>query len=485
MTPRKNKVVIIGAGPSGLFAARALQKKGIEPVLLEKEARVGGKCYTYSDASLPDLKTEWGAAMLAPNYGVVLDAVMEKGIEFEESVGTRRETIGIWEKMDGLSLTNKLFFCADLVVQMAKFTYAVTQYHDAKSHADELPEDFELPFTQFAEKYGMQDINLMVKPLVTGFGYGAMTDIPAYCVMEYMGIGTLPAFAAESVFRQSALVGIKGGTQYLMEKVAEDFNVITSADVTHITRSKDNVSVTYTVNGVTTEMNADALVLAVSPLHWAELGLDMTPIEKECVNKLTYYRYPVAVCKVNGLAPEHQFVPEALEKERFGHLALITTRDNREAPQDGRLCTAYVNLPAGDNPYSLSENSSDLIALKNELREKDEVEHVDIIATKIWEDYMPTLPWQQRLQLEQEQMREDTATLYVGAYPLGGFEDIRCVADQATRAVNKHILHEEEQSSLSYAANEVARSFRFFCSVPRVQAVNDAAACRRETQCRT
>lgn len=485
MTPRKNKVVIIGAGPAGLFAARALQKKGIEPVLLEREARVGGKCYTYSDASSPELKTEWGAGALAPNYGVVLDAVVEKEIEFEESVSSRRDTIPVWKKMASMSVVNKLFFTAQLAVQLAKFTYAVTQYHAARNNNEELPEDFELPFTQFAEKYGMQDIDLMVKPLVTGFGYGAMTDIPAYCVMEYMGVGTLPAFAAEFIFQQSALVGIKGGTQHLMEKIAEDFDVVTSANVTNITRAPDHVSVTYTIDGVTQHVDGDSLILAISPLHWAELGMELTPVEKECAEKLSYYRYPVAVCKIDGLAPEHQFVPQALEKEGFGHLALITTRDNREAPEDGRLCTAYVNLPAGKNAFKFDDNSADLITLKQELSAQDAVKKVDIIATKIWEDYMPTLPWQTRLQLEQEQMRADTSTLYVGAYPVGGFEDIRCVADQATRAVNKYITHEEEQNALSYAANEVARSFRFFHSVPRVQPVSEVAEAKREMQYRT
>ncbi|KTD34042.1 NAD(P)-binding protein [Legionella israelensis] len=72
-------VVIVGAGPSGLFAARQLkmlateQKKEISIIVLEREDVVGGKCRTYSDPENHELKTEWGAALLAPNYGVVLD----------------------------------------------------------------------------------------------------------------------------------------------------------------------------------------------------------------------------------------------------------------------------------------------------------------------------------------------------------------------------------------------------------------------------
>lgn len=40
-------VCIVGAGPSGLTAAKALEDKGREVVVFEKRATVGGKCQSY------------------------------------------------------------------------------------------------------------------------------------------------------------------------------------------------------------------------------------------------------------------------------------------------------------------------------------------------------------------------------------------------------------------------------------------------------
>lgn len=470
----RKKAVVIGAGAAGLFAARALRQKGVRSTIIEKEPYVGGKCNTYTDPARPEIKTEWGAALLAPNYGVVLDVVSEKGIEFEESLATQRSTVGIFQKIDSLSWPSKAYFAAQVGVQLTKFTYAVTQYHHARNHFLPLPQDFELPFAIYAKKYGLEDINLLVKPFVSGFGYGAMDDIPAYCVMEYMGLGTIPAFAAEYILNKSSLIGIKGGFQHLMEKLAEDFNVITSAEVTTIDRSQEGVTVTYKINnGETQVVNADALVLAISPVQWTKLGMKLTEVEQECVAQLSYYRYPVAVCKIDGLSPEHAFVPDALEKEGFGHLALITTRDNRPTPSDGRLCTAYINLPPGNNEFSLEEESIERETLKKELSAQAGVKHVSILDTKIWEDYMPTLPWKQRLTLEKEQMREDTSTLYVGACPVGGFEDVSCVADQATRAVHRYFSNDKaEKSVFSDVRNELNRAYTFFYSIPRVEPVN-------------
>lgn len=469
MNARKKNVVIIGAGPAGLFAARALHKQGFNPTLLEKESHVGGKANTFSHPDAPEIKTEWGAVLLAPNYGVVLDAVTEKNIKFEESVDARRSTVGIIQKFDALSWAGKAVFAAQLVGQLVRFTYGVSQYHYARDNCLSLPEDCEIPFAQYAEKYGLQDINLLMKAFVSGYGYGDMGVIPTYQVMEYAGVGSIPALAAK-FFNRSPLVEVKNGTQYLMERVAEDFNVITSANVTAIDRSKEGVSVTYTMDGVTRNINADALVLAISPLQWTKLGMKLTAVEEECVNMLTYYRYPIAVCKVKGLAAENIYVPKALEKEGFGHLALMTTRDNRSLPSDGRLFTAYINLSQGQNEFSFDKEN--LQAEIKELSAAPQETSVEVLETKVWEDYLPALPWSQRLKLEKEQMREDTNTLYVGAYPVGGFETIRNVADQATRAVNRHVLKNQDEGYLTYATRELGRAFRFFYSVPRVQPVD-------------
>ena len=50
--PPKAPVCIIGAGPAGLTAAARLEEKGIQSVVFEKQAAVGGKCQSYYDNEL-------------------------------------------------------------------------------------------------------------------------------------------------------------------------------------------------------------------------------------------------------------------------------------------------------------------------------------------------------------------------------------------------------------------------------------------------
>jgi len=42
--PTSSPVCIVGAGPAGLAAAKALEDKGKDVVVFEKKATVGGKC---------------------------------------------------------------------------------------------------------------------------------------------------------------------------------------------------------------------------------------------------------------------------------------------------------------------------------------------------------------------------------------------------------------------------------------------------------
>lgn len=439
---KKNKlpssVVIVGAGASGLFAARRLRQLGVQNItLLEKEPEVGGKCSTYCDPHNPNLKAERGAMVVAPNYGVVLDAIKECQINTEQTVEAKPHTLEIVDRVNSMNALQKIKFCFELAGELIRFSLGVRVYRRCCKQKTMLPEELQLPFANYADKHRLKSIEEFLKPLVTGFGYGDVRDCPTYSVFEYLGYTTIPYMILQHYGVEGCECReIKEGFQFLMQKIATPFQVHTGVSKISVSRSPERVDVSFvTGDGKKENLTAEALILALSPMHWGDiLGTDhLTDTEKKCIEHLTHYRYPMVVCRLKGAAPCHIFYPNRLEKENFGHVSFISTRDHRENPEEGRLCSAYINvLPEEFLQIDGYHKNIKLDQIREELRGIPGVTEVEILEFKIWEDYFSSLPWEIRLALECEQYAEKTKTIYLGSYTLGSFEDVACVAERAT-----------------------------------------------------
>ncbi|WED43339.1 NAD(P)-binding protein [Legionella cardiaca] len=456
----KDIFIIIGAGPSGLFAGRALVKSGVPQkniVFLEKNNRVGGKCYSYTDLENPSLVTEYGAALIAHNYGVVLDAIFEKKITYETVLPTDIQSMGFMQQYLQKDTIGRIKFSAAFAEELIIYEKYLLEYKHARDNNLPLPKAFELPFVEFAKQKGLTKLNDLLRPLVTGFGYGAMQVCPTFAVFEYMGHTTIPGMQLiPTLLRQGPFYAIQGGIQRLMEAIAADFEVLTEADVQSIDRS-NGISVEFLHQGQKKTLKGSYLILALSPLHWPKLGLDMSATEELAVKNLTYYRYPVAICKLKGHPPVQRFFENGLQPEGFGSLALITTRDADPQPKD-RLCTAYVNLPQGKNDYNLSIDSTEGQKLKSELEHVEGMEAVQLIKTHTWEDYMSMLPWETRCKLQATQF--ETNTGYINSCLC--FEDVGCVANYGTNLIAQTFAPQPTKVYDESLVTDIGRMYRLF-----------------------
>ncbi|XP_073126597.1 lysine-specific histone demethylase 1 homolog 3 [Henckelia pumila] len=69
----RNSIIIIGAGPAGLTAARHLQRQGFDVIVLEARSRIGGRVYT--DRSSLSVPVDLGASIIT---GVEADVATER-----------------------------------------------------------------------------------------------------------------------------------------------------------------------------------------------------------------------------------------------------------------------------------------------------------------------------------------------------------------------------------------------------------------------
>ena len=71
------RVVVVGAGLAGLYAARLLEHSGLDAVVVEARERVGGRVLTLDDI---EGRPEAGGNLIGPNYGRLLAVAGQTGV---------------------------------------------------------------------------------------------------------------------------------------------------------------------------------------------------------------------------------------------------------------------------------------------------------------------------------------------------------------------------------------------------------------------
>ncbi|MBM3265395.1 MAG: FAD-dependent oxidoreductase [candidate division Zixibacteria bacterium] len=99
---RPKKVLVAGAGPSGLAAAYELTQVGHDVTVLEARARPGGRVYTVGEPFADGLYAEAGAARIPPDhdltleyiqrFNLALDPVYPTGLSYVSLIGDKWST---------------------------------------------------------------------------------------------------------------------------------------------------------------------------------------------------------------------------------------------------------------------------------------------------------------------------------------------------------------------------------------------------------
>jgi monoamine oxidase len=79
---RPKKVIIVGAGMAGLVAADVLLQAGHDPLILEAQARIGGRVYTLREPFAPGLHGEAGAMRIPHSHQLTLAYIHKFGLQY-------------------------------------------------------------------------------------------------------------------------------------------------------------------------------------------------------------------------------------------------------------------------------------------------------------------------------------------------------------------------------------------------------------------
>jgi glycine/D-amino acid oxidase-like deaminating enzyme len=315
---RDRRICIVGAGAAGLAAAHALRQRGYRHLtVLEREPRVGGKCWTIS---YEGRSYELGAGALSRRYRNVRSLLDETGLETSAVLGCAFVDVETG-RQSRLPLPRPRRW-GSAAGQAARFARELWRHRALRRPGFEMVRpELCIPFEAWCSARGLEQIGEMVKPLVTGFGYGFHREVPTAYVLKYLSLFSLPLFE------------IRQGYGALWESVARSLLATTirlSTKIERIARQDDHVRV-HTGQG---ELDFDALVIAC-PFDAALAFLDATPLETDLFSRIRYYEYYVVAAVVDGIPRTRSlFFPEYFAPEHMGSPVFAYQR----SPGQGLTC---------------------------------------------------------------------------------------------------------------------------------------------------
>ncbi|MFK8029015.1 MAG: FAD-dependent oxidoreductase [Gammaproteobacteria bacterium] len=355
MTTPQPKIVIVGAGPSGLLTAHYLRLNGYRDVtLLEKLGRVGGLAcsITYKGRSF-----DLGANYITPAYKEIRKLARQLGattyaerpfiaMKLPEQPGERAKLGSIVTAMrirkDGSKIPFLSFAWSNLRYIWKRFKLRSVLDTPTFAGIERHPE-MTVPMNQWLIDNRLENLHGVFLLPVNLMGFGTVATTPAMYALKFM---TLKSYIP-MLIKEAPLIGriarwprrFTEGFQRLFDRLSWHHDVRFDIDIEQVRRSKDGVQITFRepeqildeIRMVRRELHADKIILAC-PLTEDVMSkfMDIDPESQEgkLLDKITSLSYCMTSRHVTGPAfdgrdplaacyplPEIGFLPWGVAKQ--------------------------------------------------------------------------------------------------------------------------------------------------------------------------
>ncbi len=382
MDSKKHRVVIIGAGISGLTTAYWLQQKGIEVTVLEKDSEAGGTMKTINE------------------NGWLVESGPNSALETTPLFNQLFTDLGILdERIYASEASNKRYILRDNVLHplpMNLPAFLKTKLWSVKGKLRLLKEPFigraqkEESIAEFVERrLGREFLDYAINPFVAGVyagnpeGLSVRSAFPKLYALEEKYGGLIKGMIkgrkerkqrAEKAKDSAKMFSFKQGMQTLPRALGKELGekVHLNSSVINIIPTKigdERIYVTtYIQNGETKKIESDAVILSVPSYTAAKIIQSIDPEFSKALE--TIYYPPVAelvtgykIEKVKRELDGFGYLIPAKEKRKILGTIWSSTIYSDRAPQGYASFTTFVG--GSRNPELLSNDDDKIVDFTN------------------------------------------------------------------------------------------------------------------------
>ncbi|MFC8303506.1 flavin monoamine oxidase family protein [Specibacter sp. NPDC057265] len=350
-------VVIIGAGPSGLSAARELKKAGLSVAVVEARGRVGGR--TWSD-TIDGAWLEIGGQWVSPDQTALIALLAELGID---TYPRYREGDSVYIAPDGTRTryTGEMFpVSAETEAAMNKLIAVLDELAALMDPAKpwDHPQARELDIISFHHWLRAQSDNEEACNNIGLFIAGGMLTKPAHAFSALQAV-----FMASSAGSFSNLVDdnfildkrVKGGMQGVSLAMAAELggDVILNSPARTVRWQDNGDGYLATVVSDAATVTAKRVVMAVPPNLYSRVSFD-PPLPRR-QHQMHQHQSLGLVIKVHAVYETPFWRGEGLSGTGFSAASLVQeVYDNTNFGDDRGTLVAFISDEKADYAFSLS-----------------------------------------------------------------------------------------------------------------------------------